>query len=121
MANLKIDTTQNNNLSRIYFWASVSPGVISLVFVLIILIFFKDLPAKLPLFYSLSWGNQQLATHQQFLIIPATLAAITIINLGISWQLHPKQKFFKKILLLNPLIINLILGLTFIKIILIFI
>lgn len=112
MANLK---------NRLYFWVSISPLIASLIFSLIILIFFKNLPPKLPLFYSLSWGNQQLATHQQFLIIPASLAAITLLNLGISWQLHPQQKFFKKILLISPLIINLILMITFVKIVLIFI
>lgn len=110
-----------NIQNRIYFWASISPLIASLIFSLIILIFFKFLPTKLPLFYSLSWGNQQLATHNQFLIIPGTLTAVTLLNLGISRQLHPQQKFFKKILLLNPLIINLILIVTFIKIILIFI
>lgn len=110
-----------NLKNRLYFWASISPLIASLIFSLIIETFFKNLPPKLPLFYSLSWGNQQLATHQQFLIIPASLAAITLLNLGISWQLHPQQKFFKKILLISPLIINLILMITFIKIVLIFI
>lgn len=120
MTNLKNEINQHH-LSKVYFWASISPLIISLLLTLIILVFLRYLPSKLPLFYSLSWGEEQLATHQQFLIIPASLAIVTLLNLSISWQLHPSQEFFKKILLITPLIINLILGLTFIKIVLIFI
>lgn len=120
MANLKIDT-EANNLSGVYLWIGLSPLVISLFLSLIILILFKFLPSKLPLFYSLSWGDQQLANHQQFLIIPASLTLIALFNLVVSWQLHPSQSFFKKMLLITPLIISLILLITFIKIVTIFI
>lgn len=121
MTNLKNDTNESNNLSRIYFWIGLSPIIISLLLSLLILILFKFLPSKLPLFYSLSWGDQQLATHQQFLIIPASLALIALLNLGLSWQLHSSQSFFKKVLLISPLIISLILVITFVKIVAIFI
>ena len=35
------------------------------------------LPPKLPLFYSLPWGEKQLAQNQQLLIIPASIAIIS--------------------------------------------
>lgn len=85
-----------------------------------ILIFFRHLPPKLPLFYSLPWGDEQLANHQQFLIIPASIALIALLNLIISWQLHPSQVFFKKILLTSSLLNSFILTITFVKIFLIF-
>jgi len=85
------------------------------------MILFKFLPPKLPLFYSVAWGNGQLATHQQFLIIPASISLITLLNLVISWQLHPSQSFFKKVLLISSIIVSVILVTTFIKIILMFI
>lgn len=121
MANLKSDLNISKNLGQIYFWVMVSPLVLSLLLCLIIILLFKYLPPKLPLFYSLSWGDQQLATHQQFLIIPASLALIALLNFSISLQLHASQIFFKKILLISPIIMSLILVITFIKIILIFI
>lgn len=104
-----------------YIWLILSPLILSLVITLAIVTILRFLPARLPLFYSASWGDGQLATHQQFLIIPSSIILITLLNLIISWQLHPSQSFLKKVLLLSPLIISLILTVTFIKIILNFV
>lgn len=102
-------------------WIGLSPLILSLIIALFMLTTLGSLPAKLPLFYSLPWGPGQLATHQQFLIIPGLISIVALLNLFISWQLHPSQSFFKKLLLLSPFIISLILTVTFIKIILIFV
>lgn len=109
------------NLKKLNFWIGAFPFMLSLLLTLIILIFFKFLPPNLPLFYSLPWGDRQLAKSGQYLLIPATLALITAINLILFHQLHPSQAFFKKVLLVTPLIISLILFISFIKTILIFI
>lgn len=108
------------NFKNLYLWISLSPLVSTLVLSIIIIFFFKFLPFRLPLFYSLSWGDFQLANHQQFLIIPASIALITLFNLIISWQLHYSQSFFKKTLIFSSLIISLILTITFLKIIFIY-
>lgn len=105
---------------KLYVWIGLSPLVLSLVLAVIILALFKALPEKLPLFYSLPWGEGQLATRNQFLIIPASIALITLLNFVVSWQLHPAQFFFKKALLSSSIIISLILAVAFIKIIFLF-
>lgn len=110
-----------NLKNRTDFWLGLSPLILSLFITLAILIFFSKLPPKLPLFYSLSWGDKILVAHEQFLIIPAILILITLVNLAISSQLHPSQYFFKKILLICSCITSLILTITFIKIVLIYI
>lgn len=97
------------------------PLLLSFSLTLLILGLINSLPSKLPLFYSLPWGDSQLVNHRQLLIIPAGISLITLFNLIISWQLHPSQLFFKKILLVASLLISLVLTITFIKIILIFI
>lgn len=107
--------------NKTYLWLSFSPLVVAFVLSLIILFLFRFLPERLPLFYSLPWGDKQLATHQQFFIIPAATSLIALANLVISWQLHYLQSFFKKTLLVSSLITTLILIITFIKIVLIFI
>lgn len=113
---------EDKSLSQKYFmWINFSPLILSLLIILTTIILLRFLPPKLPLFYSLPWGDGQLATHQQFLIIPASIALITLLNIIISWQLHPQQIFFKKVLLFSSLIVSLILTITFIKIVLIFI
>lgn len=107
-------------LKKLYLWSIIFPGIISLIFVIYILIFFRFLPPKLPLFYSLPWGDKQLTTHLQFLILPASLILILLLNLVVSLNLHSAQLFFKKILIAANFISTLILTITFIKIVLIF-
>lgn len=97
------------------------PIILSLMITLFVLFFGENLPPKLPLFYSLPWGENQLGNHQQFLIIPGVIALITLLNLILSWQLHSSQLFFKKILIYSSWLISLILFITFLKIIFIFI
>lgn len=86
-----------------------------------ILFFPRFLPERLPLFYSLPWGEEQLASNLQFQIIPAIIILILLINLVIKKQLHPSQSFLKIALSLTSLAVTLILTITFIKIVLIFI
>lgn len=86
-----------------------------------ILLFPLFLPQRLPLFYSRPWGDEQLASHLQFQIIPAIVVLITLINLAVKKQLHPSQFFLKTALSLTSFAVTLILTITFIKIVLIFI
>lgn len=78
------------------------------------------LPPRLPLFYSLSWGENQLASPPQLLIIPGSILLTALVNLTVSWQLHPAQGFFKQILSATSAVCALALTLSFIKIIFIF-
>lgn len=107
--------------NKIELWTGLAPLILSLIITVIIITTFRFLPSKLPLFYSIAWGEGQLATHQQFLIIPASISLMALVNLIIAWQLHSSQLFFKKILLFSSSIVSLILIITLIKIILLFI
>ncbi|MBU1031693.1 hypothetical protein KKE03_02080 [Patescibacteria group bacterium] len=107
--------------SKINLLIKLSPLFLALIMTLAIALSFKFLPQKMPLFYSLTWGEGQLATYAQFLILPAIIILITLVNLVISWQLHHQQSFFKQVLLFSPLVIGLILTTAFIKIVLNFI
>lgn len=103
--------------NKLTFWTTLIPLVVSLVLTIIILTGLRSLPPKLPLFYSLPWGDNQLVSHQEFLLIPAIITIITLLNAVISWQLHPTQSFFKRILLFSPLVVSLLLVITFIKVV----
>lgn len=107
--------------NRGHLWIILTPLILSLAMALTTVTVLKSLPVRLPLFYSLAWGEAQLATHQQFLIIPASISLITLLNLVISWQLHHQQSFFKKALLTSSVAVSLILTITYLKIILLFI
>lgn len=109
------------NSNKVSFWFNLTSVILSLLITLFILISGKFLPPKLPLFYSLPWGDMQLGNHQQILIIPATITLITLFNLILSLQLHNQQIFFKRVLLSSSILIDLILTITFLKMISIFI
>lgn len=110
-----------NTSNKVSLWVELSPLILSLMIAVTMITSLKYLPPRLPLFYSLAWGQQQLATHQQFLIIPASISIVTLLNLIISWQLHSSQSFFRKILVAQSIIVSMILTIAFIKIILNFI
>ncbi len=106
---------------KLYLWTNVIPLAVAFILTFIILSFFRFLPLKLPIFYSLPWGEEQLSNHTQFLIIPALLSLITLLNLTVSSHLHPAQLFFRKIIMIASLVSTLILTITFIKIVFIFV
>lgn len=103
--------------NKLHLWIGLAILALSFSIAAVIITTFKFLPPRLPLFYSLPWGEAQLATHQQFLIIPASISAVTLLNLIIAWQLHPSQSFFKKALLLSSVAVSLILTTAFIKVV----
>ena len=121
MLALRNELIENKLTKRFYIWTSVTSLIISLILILIIFFLFRYLPPRLPLFYSFSWGESQLASHYQFYIIPLSIILITFINLLISAQLHSSQLFFKKGLLLSSLVITTILTITIIKIVFVFV
>ncbi len=94
--------------------------LLSLVVALLILGAGQFLPNKMPLFYSLPWGESQLVEPNKLLVIPASVSLISLVNLIILSQLHVSQHFFKKMLLFVSLANSIILFIAIIKIILIF-
>lgn len=118
MFDLKRGSENLNSVNKLNFWITLIPVILSLVITIATFTILRLLPSKLPLFYSLPWGEGQLATHQQFLVIPVSIVVIVLVNSLISWQLHPSQSFFKKILIFSPLIISLLLTVTLVRIIL---
>lgn len=97
------------------------PVVISLILSFVILFLPKFLPKRLPLFYSLPWGETQLAGIKQFFIMPAILLGFCLINLFFYRQLHLKQILLKQILFFTAILCDIILSLTLLRIILAFV
>ncbi len=100
---------------------ALSPIALAIIVALAILILKDHLPPNLPLFYSLPWGESELAKTYQLLILPATFLCISLINLIIFLQLDQKMLVFKRILSLTSILISLILTMSFLQILSIFI
>lgn len=110
-----------SNLKQKKFLIVYAPIIFSLIITLLIIFLSKHLPPKLPIFYSLPWGDKQLGSIQQLFILPAIIILISLFNLVISWQLHEQQTYFKSILFFSSLLVTIILTITFFKIVFIFI
>ena len=105
-----------------YYLIPILITIFSAVFIaLFFIINYQNLPEKLPLFYSLPWGEAQLSTKQQFSLLPIMLILIGLINTTISSQLHKTQYILKRILMLSLILVDAIVLITSIKIMSIFI
>lgn len=109
--------TQSDRFFSIPFLVSI---FFSLTLFFIFFILYDRLPNKLPLFYSLSWGENQLVAKQQFLLLPALIIIIMLVNMMIAWQIHPSQIVLRRISLMSTLVVDVIIMTTAIKIIRIF-
>lgn len=109
------------HLDSVTFWSFVLVCLMDVALIGIFITNFSNLPREIPLFYSLSWGDQQLGDLWQFLILAALPFLISLTNMIISWQLHPSQILFKRILAVYSAVITLLFLLTAVKIVLIFI
>ncbi len=105
----------------IIFWSISSSVLISLIIILLWAINIYKLPQQIPLFYSQPWGENQLADLPQFIVLPALVILTVLINLIISWHLHPSQIILKRILSFSSLIVSFLILITAFKIIYIFV
>lgn len=76
----------------------------------------NTLPAKVPLFYSLSWGQHQLAPVDWLFLLPSIAICIMGINLIISKQLHESQLILRRMLMGVILVSDLLILITIVRI-----
>lgn len=95
--------------------------ILSFLVLTIYLIYYPLLPPKLPLFYSLPWGQSQLVAKPEFVLLPGMLLILTLVNSLIVYHLHESQEVLKKMLMSTLVILSLIISITGIRIIYIFI
>lgn len=103
----------------------VAPTLVcALTIIFILLNFFiilSTLPDQIPLFYSRPWGETQLADKWQFLILPASLGVMGLVNLILASQLHTSQKALKRTVMLTVVLLSFMILVTSVKILLIFV
>lgn len=102
-------------------WLGLLPILATMLLTIVIFTLSGLLPNKLPLFFSLTWGDKQLADKHQLLIIPGSLVVLTLLNLSLFWKFSQSRYLLRKILIYSSLITTTMLMLTFVRIILIFI
>lgn len=84
---------------------------------LILLIKWRELPPEVPLYYSLPWGEEQLTTPFNLLILPLVSFFVFILNFFLASILLEKEPWLCRILILTATIFSFLSTLALIKII----
>lgn len=85
---------------------------------IILAITFKRLPPSIPLYYSLPWGEEQLAKPSDLFIIPFSIMIIFLLNLILSMVFLKRDNFLIQFLMWSSCLIALGGLITLTKIIL---
>lgn len=98
---------------------------ISLLSIILNIIFFiinyVNLPPRVPLFYSLPWGDNWLVALPQFLILASIALLFLVLNFFMIWYLHSSQLIIKRLIAVSTAFISLLFLITGVKIVLIFV
>ena|SRR3989344_7569869 len=79
---------------------------------------FRRLPPVVPLYYSLPWGEEQLANIIYLFIIPASAILFFSINLILSFTILKKELVLVQILMWTTVFVTLLGFITLLRIVL---
>ena len=79
---------------------------------------FSRLPPEVPLFYSRSWGEEQLARREFLFLLPSFSLIVLVLNLFAASRIFSKEKLLARILLWSAAVFSLLAAITLLKIIL---
>lgn len=89
-----------------------------IIFQLIILVVkFGDLPGQVPLYYSLPWGEGQLASAASLFLLPTFSIIILLLNNLIATFFLKTTILFSRLLTIFSLIFSLLSSISLVKII----
>ena len=106
--------------SLIYFPLQIFFLLLAMSFI-VIAVFYYRLPPEIPFFYSLPWGEEQLAKNYYILFIPGFTLTIFLINFIFVLIISKKDIFLAQIILWSTCFIAVLSLITLIRIIFILI
>jgi len=93
-------------------------GLFLLIVQLAILAFFwRKLPPQVPLFYSRSWGKEQLVSPIALLVLPAASLMITLANLATVSLMPGEERLASQLLVIFATVFNFLCLVTLFKIV----
>lgn len=73
------------------------------VSIILLVIFWNKIPPQVPLYYSLPWGDKQLASPVELTLLPTFATNIFLTNLLLVYVLVPNEKLLVNIGVLSGL------------------
>jgi hypothetical protein len=102
---------------RVFVWTFGSVGVLLMGCFLLLFIVWQKLPPVIPLFYSLSWGEEQLGTPIQLLEVLGGSLLINLINFIIAVIFIKSYSYYARLTMIGSLVITSLLIYSIVKII----
>ncbi|MDD2225330.1 MAG: hypothetical protein PHP97_04210 [Candidatus Shapirobacteria bacterium] len=94
-------------------------NLLLIIFQIAILFFkFNELPQQVPLYYSLPWGEEQLASAASLFLLPTFSIVILLINNLIATFFFKSIPLFSRLLVIFSLIFSLLSSISLTRIIL---
>ena len=100
----------------VFRWSFKICLAIWIIGLLSLLLVWSKLPPTVPFYYSLTWGEEQLAPVLSLLILLLALVPIYIFNLFAAVLVRPLSIFYSQLLLLSSCVIYLLTVFTTIRI-----
>lgn len=75
---------------------------------ILLAVFYNNLPPLIPLFNSLPWGESRLAFSQFIFLVPAVSIIVILLNLYIAKLIYTKHTLVARILTVNGFLISLL-------------
>ena len=91
--------------------------ITALTQIILIVLFFSQLPPKVPLFYSRPWGNTQLADPLHLFFLPGSSILVLIINSIVAAMYIDHEEFYSYCLSWVSSIFSIFCLITLVKII----
>jgi len=85
--------------------------------IIIFIIKFNNLPQQIPLYYSLPWGQDQLATTASLFLLPTFSIIVLLLNNLIATFFFKTIPLFSRLLIIFSLIFSLFSSISLTKII----
>jgi len=92
---------------------------LAVLFISIVILVWRwsKIPPQIPLYYSLPWGEQQLASPVELTLIPTIATNIFLTNLLLVYTLVPNEKLLIRLGILSGLFASGLLFYSFLHII----
>lgn len=109
---------QEFRADRLFFWSSLI-SLSGWVWTSVLLIFtWKRLPPDVPFFYSLPWGEEQLAAKSSLVFLTVGGIVLYLINMILAILVRPLSVYYTRIILVTTCIGCFLITATAIHIIL---
>lgn len=103
---------------RLFIWSTVISFASLILTLVAIAITWQLLPPVIPFFYSLPWGEEQLAPAFSLFLLPGGGLLLYFLNAAVALLIRPLSPFFARVSLIATAVGCVLIAITTINIIL---